>query len=96
MPFLQPAAVPLREDLDDLGADVVARAGVLLAGIAEADHQEIGGHASALVGAGLLGRSGRSRFALGTLFALGRLGFLAEVHAAGLHDLDDELVGVER
>ena len=98
----QPAAVALREDLDDLGADVVARAGVLLAGIPEADHQEIGGHASALVGAGLLGCASR---ALGpsppsplrspsTLFALGRFGFLAEVHAARLHDLDDELVGV--
>ena len=38
-----------------------------------------------------------SRFALGTLdrLALGRLGLLAEVHAAGLHDLDDELVGVD-
>ena len=37
-----------------------------------------------------------SAFALGALFALGGFGFFAEVHAARLHDLDDELVGVER
>ena len=50
--FAQPAAVALREDLDDFRAEVVARLRVILARVPETDHQEIGGHASALVAAG--------------------------------------------
>ena len=43
--LLQRGAVALRQELDDLGTDVVARARVLVAGIAQADHQEVGGGA---------------------------------------------------
>ena len=43
----QRRAVALREQLDDLGADVVARARVLVAGIAEPDDEQVGGRARA-------------------------------------------------
>ena len=40
--LLQLAAVPRREQLHDLRADVVARARVLLARVAETDHEQVG------------------------------------------------------
>ena len=43
----QLGAVARREDLDDVGADVVAGVGVLGAGVAETDHEQVGGRPGA-------------------------------------------------
>ena len=90
-----------RQQLDDLRADVVARLRVLLAGIPEADHQQIGGHSvssrrrrtpSAAPSPPSAPSRAFARFAFAFALALGRFLF-AEVEAARLHDLDDELFG---
>ena len=96
----QPSAVPLRQDLDNVRARVVARLRVLVAGVAEPDHQQVGGHWIALaLGRGLLAARGgcRAGFAFGRFaldrFALGGCGhFLGNT---GLADLHDRLVGID-
>ena len=50
--LLQLGAVARRQQLDGLGADVVARARVLVAGIAEPHHQQVGGGAPSAASTG--------------------------------------------
>src|SRR6202011_6041226 len=70
--LLEAYTVATRQELDDFGADVVPRLGVLLAGVAEPDHQQVGRHGGPLLPAGALATA----FAAGALctrgaFALG-------------------------
>ena len=93
LPFVSVRAVTRGEQLDDLGADVVTRARVLVAGIAEPDHQEVGGGAAARhaatrttprrrseSSAGVAAVGGRAALALFAL-ALFALALFALVHA---------------